>query len=169
MNINKQDLNHPSCYEQLEPREKEVLDKWVRRKFEKSKRTYTDRSSYGLKHDFKRETGIYVYNGAFKGAMIEAGFEAKDETKLNWHFKVKERIPDSFWGFCIKQYKYNDSPLGDLAKDMKIAPGFPRESNDKAEILDYLHSRYACKEAVKAFEKAWKYYEKKRLSEKSII
>jgi uncharacterized protein YozE (UPF0346 family) len=149
----------PECYKDLKENEKEALEKWIKVKFEEGIRTYKKRSSYGLKHDFQSETGIYVYNGAFKGAMIKSGFKAVDDTELNWYFKIKERITDSFWDFCIKRYKYNDSILGDFTRDMDKAPEFPKESQVKEDIKDYLYRRNACKEVMKAFEKAWKYYD----------
>ncbi|AVP62900.1 hypothetical protein C3B64_00965 [Clostridium botulinum] len=157
---NYEDLNHPSCYEKLKDNEKEALDKWIKAKFEVAGKAYNKRSSYGLKHDFKRDTGIYVYNGVFKGAMLNAGFKAVDETQLNWDFYIKERIPDGFYSFCIKRYKHNNSILGDFARDMDKDSKFPKESKNKEEIEEYLYIRNACKEAMKAFERAWNYYDK---------
>ncbi|MBP2033468.1 uncharacterized protein YozE (UPF0346 family) [Clostridium algifaecis] len=150
-------------YKELEEKDKAILDKWIKGKFQLSKRTYAKGSSYGLKHDFERETGIYVYNGQFKAAMIRAGFTAIYENEQNWHFKMKERIPNSFYRFCIRRYKYNDSSLGDFVRDMEKAPEFPKESIDKTEIKDYLYSKHACLGAMKAFEKAWKHFEKNKI------
>lgn len=152
--------NHPNIYNELPLKIKKELDTWIQENFVKSKTVYRTRTSYGLKHDFQRDTGIYIYNGAFKGAMKKAGFEAADEAQLNWHFKMKERIPDSFWGFCINRYKYNNSCLGDFTRDMEKAPEFPRKSKNKEEVKDYMYRKNACKEAKKAFERAWSYYEK---------
>jgi hypothetical protein len=43
-----------------------------------------------MKHDFAREPdGFYAKNGAFKGAMLAAGFLPVDEGELNWRFRVK--------------------------------------------------------------------------------
>lgn len=50
-------------------------------------------SSYGLKHLFEHSSGgFYVSNGAFKGAMLKAGFKktAGDPPK-NWYFNIAER------------------------------------------------------------------------------
>lgn len=91
--------------------------------------------------------------------MLKSGFKAVDETELNWYFEIKEIIPDSFWGFCIKRYKYNDSILGDFTRDMDKAPEFPKDSKDKEDIKNYLYRKNACEEAMKAFEKAWNYYD----------
>lgn len=160
--------NRPESFKDLDDTKKEMLIKWIKEKFEPSKRTYTKRTSYGLKHDFQRDTHIYVFNGQFKGAMLEAGFKAADESKLNWHFKIKVRIPDSFYGFCIKRYKYNNSSLGDFVRDMEKDPAFPIKSIDKAEIFEHLYKKHACKEAMKSFEKAWSYYEKSKNKKKEL-
>lgn len=49
-------------------------------------------TSYGMKHIFGRdEYGFYVYNGAFKGAMLVAGFSVDDVKDLNWQFNVSEK------------------------------------------------------------------------------
>ena len=47
-------------------------------------------NSYGLKHLFEKETGIYVNNGAFKGAMFLAGFDVGDLFATNWHFNISK-------------------------------------------------------------------------------
>ena len=47
--------------------------------------------SYGLKHVFERDTGVYVTNGRFKGAMLLAGFEPLDSAALNWEFRISPR------------------------------------------------------------------------------
>ena len=51
-------------------------------------------SSYTMKHDFERATGIYVSNGAFKGAMLAAGYEPVDWDELNWTFRVRPAASD---------------------------------------------------------------------------
>jgi len=152
--------DHPGCYDNLSLEEKRALDNWICSKFQKAKRIYRRRSSYGLKHDFERDSGIYVYNGAFKGAMLAAGFAPADETEQNWHFRVKEKVPDSFYGWCVQRYKHRNSALGDLARDMEMMPSFPKLSTDKDEILEHLWQSNACNGAIRAFERAWKQYER---------
>lgn len=44
--------------------------------FEESRR-WTSRSSYGLKHAFERETGVYVPDGLFILGALMAGFTAR--------------------------------------------------------------------------------------------
>lgn len=49
-------------------------------------------TSYGMKHIFARdEYGFYICNGAFKGAMLVAGFSISDVKDLNWQFNVSEK------------------------------------------------------------------------------
>lgn len=81
-------LNHPNCYDELSQEDKQAVIGWIEQKFEKASRTYSI-SSYGLKHDFERDTGIYVSNGEFKGAMLTAGFKPVNANELNWYFKIK--------------------------------------------------------------------------------
>lgn len=84
------DINLPGDYEELSQKEKLELSLWIYTHFEPSKRAYTKSSSYGLKHDFERDTRIYVTNGQFKGAMLARGYKVKDEKALNWYFKMKK-------------------------------------------------------------------------------
>lgn len=55
----------------------------------------------------------------------------------------------------IEKFKSDDSPIGDLAHDIYFDQRFPSSSCDKDEILDYLKSRGAIPQAIRAFEKAW--------------
>lgn len=81
----------PLAFLDLTPDQQEVLLNWCRQ-FRKIKTFYRYRSSYGLKHSFGHgENGFYVYNGAFKGAMIIAGFKPKTTDTLNWHFNISGR------------------------------------------------------------------------------
>jgi hypothetical protein len=92
MSIKKADmsLNEPECYNHLNVDDKKALREWVDKRFEKARSVYRT-SSYGLKHEFEEKTGIYVTNGEFKGAMLEAGFVAANKDELNWHFRVKNK------------------------------------------------------------------------------
>jgi hypothetical protein len=61
-------------------------------------KTVFRRNSYGMKHDFAREPdGFYVYNGAFKGGMLAAGFRPVDRDEVNWRFRVKPSHPLCRW------------------------------------------------------------------------
>lgn len=79
----------------------------------------------------------------------------------------------TFYTFMIRNYLNSDSASGDLARDMKAdKESFPRNGKGKYEgwhtlLLDYLHSRSACRECICAFEESWKEYvecEKKQLN-----
>ena len=156
---NEKDLDHPARFEELQAKKQAALLAWIGKHFEPSRQTYWHRSSYGLKHDFQRDTGIYVYNGAFKGAMLKSGIVPADEKEQNWHFKMKEKMQEGFYGWCVQRYRRKDTPLGDLARDMELDPKFPKDATTKEEILAYLKGRYACTGAVKTLGKAWKLYE----------
>ncbi len=56
-------------------------------------------SSYGMKHDFERATGIYVNNDVFKGAMLAAGYEPVNRDDLNWTFRVRPLASDRQEGY----------------------------------------------------------------------
>lgn len=82
-------INHPNEFEKLGAEQKRTLNSWIRSKFTHSSRGDKDiPSSYGLKHWFQEETGIYVTNGAFKGAMLDCGFDPVDRSAVNWRFKI---------------------------------------------------------------------------------
>jgi hypothetical protein len=83
------DLNHPDDYLSLTPIEKEKLSTWITEKMKPAKSFNMNHTSYGLKHLFERDTGIYVSNGQFKGAMLLHGFEPKDVLALNWIYKIR--------------------------------------------------------------------------------
>ena len=83
------EANDPDGFQKLEPEQQSALVDWIRAVLVPAKTVFR-RNSYGMKHDFDREPdGFYVYNGAFKGAMLAAGFLPVDEGELNWRFRVK--------------------------------------------------------------------------------
>jgi hypothetical protein len=83
------EANDPAGFQKLEPEQQTALVDWIRAVLVPAKKVFR-RNSYGMKHDFDREPdGFYVYNGAFKGAMLAAGFHPVDENDLNWRFRVK--------------------------------------------------------------------------------
>lgn len=59
----------------------------------------------------------------------------------------------------LARYQNLDAPRGDFARDVLHDKTFPAENNYFV-ILDYLKSRGACKEAIRAFQMAWKSYER---------
>lgn len=163
-----EDLNHPDCYMHMDNEARLKLDEWIHNRFELAKRFYQGRSSYGLKHDYEHESGIYVTNGEFKGSMLAAGHKPEDEKELNWYFKIKLKIPDSFYGFVNRRYHSANSPQGYFARDMECDPNFPRLSNDREEILEYVVRRASFDGPIRAFKILWKRYEKFKLNQQSL-
>lgn len=88
--------NDPAEFQQLEAGKQAALLDWIRSVLIPA-RTVFRRHSYGMKHDFERESdGFYIRNGAFKGAMLAAGFPPVDERELNWEFLVRpaRKLPE---------------------------------------------------------------------------
>ena len=50
-------------------------------------------SSYGSKHIFERDTGIYITNNQFKDAMLEMGFIPVNPDELNWYYQLDRKSP----------------------------------------------------------------------------
>jgi hypothetical protein len=91
------EANDPAGFQKLEPEQQTALVDWIRAVLVPAKKVFR-RNSYGMKHDFDREPdGFYVYNGAFKGAMLAAGFHPVDESDLNWRFRVKPACELARW------------------------------------------------------------------------
>lgn len=80
-------LDLPEAYNELNQAEKNALAYWIEHAICTATR-YSNRTSYGIKHDFERE-GFYLTNGQFKGAMLAAGYQPEDAQELNWTFKIK--------------------------------------------------------------------------------
>lgn len=59
----------------------------------------------------------------------------------------------------IMQFEKDNSPIGDLAKDIKQDEQFPY-TKDYKSILNYLESQNACDGAIKAFKHAFRIYSK---------
>ena len=84
--INELDL--PAEFKKLSAQECESLLNWIRARLVVAKTVYRT-SSYGLKHQFEEAPdGFYVTNGAFKGAMIAAGFRPTDDGR-NSLYRIK--------------------------------------------------------------------------------
>lgn len=79
----------PSEYDKLPPDTQKALAGWIKKHFSHSKQANMDRTSYGYKHNFSSESGPYITNGAFKGAMLAAGFAPVDDSAQNWCFRAK--------------------------------------------------------------------------------
>lgn len=97
------EFDSPLAFLDLEEHKQLALYEWCNT-LEKVQNINKHHTSYGLKHIFARAgKDLYVYNGAFKGAMLLAGFKVSDETELNWHFNISEK---SVKDILKKQRKY---------------------------------------------------------------
>lgn len=87
---NKVDL--PIEFDLLSKEEQDLLIEWCLL-LDKIQNVNKKHSSYGLKHLFEHSSGgFYVNNGAFKGAMLKAGFKySKGDPPKNWYFNVAEK------------------------------------------------------------------------------
>lgn len=84
----KELYNQPEAFDYLTPGEQGRLTDWIKANLE-TRKTFNDKhTSYGLKHIYASNGGVYVGNGAFKGAMLKCGFKVKNTTELNWIFNV---------------------------------------------------------------------------------
>ena len=57
----------------------------------------------------------------------------------------------------LKKHKDDNTPLGDLARDVSEDKDFPKTKSSN-KILEYLESKGACDGAISAFKDAWKLY-----------
>ena len=88
-----EEVNQPSSYERLTDQEKTTLQEWIAKELVTASLAGS-KCSYALKHIHERLTRHYVTNGAWKGAMLAAGFEPIDRTELNWQFRFAFTDPD---------------------------------------------------------------------------
>lgn len=58
----------------------------------------------------------------------------------------------------LDQFKNENTPIGDLSRDVNLDPEFPSTSTSKQEILGHLDRQGASPEAIQTFEKAWDLY-----------
>ncbi len=137
------------------------VDEWIRQNIRHRTRELEGRTSYGLKHDLERDTGIYLTNNAFKDAMLLAGFKPIDPNELNWRYRIslaKERkaIIGPFEEWCHREEldKVNGSK-GDFANDMFGDMNFPIFAEHDI-ILSYLENNGAVSAAIDTFEELWK-------------
>lgn len=97
------EFDSPLAFLDLDECKQSALYEWCNT-LEKVQNINKHHTSYGLKHIFARAgKDLYVYNGAFKGAMLLAGFKVADETELNWRFNISEK---SVKDILNKQRKY---------------------------------------------------------------
>lgn len=84
--------NNPNQYQELTDEQKVIIQDWIIKNFERMDRFNLSNSSYNLKHLFENSPeGFYITNGQFKGAMLAAEYNVKDEKEINWNFNVSKR------------------------------------------------------------------------------
>ena len=63
-----------------------------------------------------------------------------------------------FFDFMKDNYIKEDSPAGDLTREMDRDRTFPRESTKRKEIMDHLKHNNACPECLQIFKWCWEEY-----------
>ncbi len=85
-------IDSPAEFALLTDLEQRALLIWISIAMRPAK-TPDRRTSYGIKHDFDdwrdKRLGFYVTNGAFKGAMLAAGYAPVDPAAPNWIFRTR--------------------------------------------------------------------------------
>ena len=86
---NTRQKDHPHEYDTLSQAEKEALQYWIEHAIQPAQKADEHHSSYGLKHDYERETKLFVSHAQFKGAMLVAGYQPSEKGEQSWHFKIQ--------------------------------------------------------------------------------
>lgn len=74
----------------------------------------------------------------------------------------------TFRQWIITRRINSDTPVGDLARDIKDDKNFPN-TYDYSEMIGYLKYKGACKEARKAFREAFNIYSKRNIINRKVI
>jgi hypothetical protein len=85
--------DNPECWKDLDTETQQLLCDWIIQNICPEQTPNPHHSSYGMKHRFQADTGIYVYNGQFKAAMQLCGFKAVNKNEQNWHYRICEKSP----------------------------------------------------------------------------
>ena len=117
---NTRQKDHPHAYDTLSHEEREALQYWIERAIQPALKADEGHSSYGLKHEYERETKLFVSHAQFKGAMLIAGYLPTEKGEQNWHFKIKPAYDEkSFSHDVASQNKrlhlsaYRSTPQGE--------------------------------------------------------
>ena len=65
----------------------------------------------------------------------------------------------SFYSW-LQQFKSDETPLGDFARDTKADKDFPYHATSYKHIHDYLESKRACAEVLDIFNESYEQYKK---------
>ena len=82
----------PTKLSDLTEEQKQKVLNWIDKRIEKKKYICHTRTAYGLKHRLQHDTGIYITSTAFKEAMLDKGFKAKEISEENWCFNISEKL-----------------------------------------------------------------------------
>src|ERR1700730_1983233 len=80
---NTRQKDHPHAYDALSQEEREALQYWIERAIQPALKADERHSSYGLKHEYERETTLFVSHAQFKGAMLVAGYLPTEKGEQN--------------------------------------------------------------------------------------
>ena len=96
-----------ALFSEVNPEDQKLARLWVNWNLYPMK-SWSRRTSYGLKHMLQRDTHIYLTNNQFKDLMLSCGYRVKNPKDINWCFNVvvplgvKERRTDGTY----PQYLY---------------------------------------------------------------
>ena len=110
---NTRQKDHPCVYDTLSQEESEVLQYWIEHAIQPALKADAHYSSYGLKHEYERETKLYVSHAQFKGAMLVAGYLPTEKGEQNWHFKIKPTYDVSSQNKRTRLPAYRSAPQGE--------------------------------------------------------
>lgn len=80
---------------------------------------------------------------------------------------MARQVKPTFYEF-MEKYVEDNTPVGDLARDMRDDPGFPQLSSSKSVIKAYLSSANACDGAIEALDDAWALYDGTKTAEATV-
>ena len=110
---NTRQKDHPHVYDTLSQEAREVLQYWIEHVIQPALKADAHYSSYGLKHEYERETKLYVSHAQFKGAMLVAGYLPTEKGEQNWHFKIKPTYDVSSQNKRTRLPAYRSAPQGE--------------------------------------------------------
>jgi hypothetical protein len=117
---NTRQKDHPHAYDTLSQEEREALQYWIEHTIQPAQKADDRHSSYGLKHEYERETKLYVSHAQFKGAMLVAGYLPTVKGEQNWHFKIKPTCDETSFSHDVAGQKtrtrlpaYRSTPQGE--------------------------------------------------------
>jgi hypothetical protein len=146
--------------------EVKICAEWLAKFAKLSKRIQRKWTSHDLKelvqkwHRNQGEPSTYVSNGAFILAAVQRGYQVKHASASpNAYFNISVHLPENEWrrihatGFSRWLFRHvNDrTPIGDLAREAKEDPQWPRRGREFNDFWPLLIGTLA----ENAFLKAW--------------